>query len=296
MALTYFGNQKPASVTLTDIEILFTYTPNRITPPTNQQIFSLDPTSILIPYTDDGITGNNLIGGLYNMRLPKDNFNAVGVYTIFIRPKRIRTTIVDCGTLSGNDNIKGIVIDTSNLDKKNSSDYDGYLIEYFNSNGTFNNNTFRITTSSNRCELVSENLNNTSQKAIRYRFNEIGSLMFLTLTPSVVADFKVNTLPFIGQPGQSIQISNTFFKPQVLEVELVKNNADTLAIYIAGEQVKNATKGIITYYDENRIIFDQKNVFEIKDEFNNPLFDVKENRTLIEPEDFNAVIANVNQI
>ena len=43
---------------------------------------------------------NELLGGLYNLVLPADRFNQLGVYTLYIRPAEIRTKILDCGVLA----------------------------------------------------------------------------------------------------------------------------------------------------------------------------------------------------
>ncbi len=64
-------------------------------------------------------TGGNadieILGGLYNLKLPADQFNKLGIYTLMIRPAQIRTLITDCGVLSSLPNVKGIVIDLNNV-------------------------------------------------------------------------------------------------------------------------------------------------------------------------------------
>jgi len=171
----------------------------------------------------------------------------------------------------------------------------GYRVEYINTNGSKLRNTVRYVATSNKVVPVSENVGNTSQKAIRYRFDDAGSLLFLQLTPSSSSDVKPNVLPFIGNPGQTILLSNTFFSPLVIEIDMVQNTIDTLSNILAGNQVKDVQNGILTYYDENNVITNQFNLFEIKDNVTDvPLYEVKEKRTNIdETQNFNDVVSDV---
>jgi hypothetical protein len=164
-----------------------------------------------------------------------------------------------------------------------------------NSDGTKLRNVVRYVVTSNKVVPVSENVGNTSQRAIRYRFDDSGTLMFLQVTPSSSSDVKPNALPFIGNPGQTILISNTFFTPLTIEVEMVENTIDTLSEYVAGEQIKDVQKGILTYYDKNRVIKKQFNVYEIKEDVTDvPLFEVKEERTGIdETQNFDDITSEV---
>ena len=76
---------------------------------------------------------------------------------------------------------------------------------------------------------------------------------------------------------------------------MVENTIDTLANILAGNQVKDVQNGILTYYDENNIITNQFNLFEIKDDVTNvPLYEVKQIRTNIdETENFDNVISGI---
>jgi hypothetical protein len=169
----------------------------------------------------------------------------------------------------------------------------GYRIEYLDGNLNKIRNTVRYVVTSNKVSPVSENIGNTSQKAIRYRFDDAGTLLFLQLTPSSASDVKPNATPFIGNIGQTILISNTYFSPIVIEVDLVENTIDTIANIVAGEQVKDVQNGILTYYDQDRVITKQFNLYEIKDSvLDVPLYEVKEKRTTIdETQSFNNVIS-----
>jgi hypothetical protein len=114
MATGVYGTIRPADVSPEDVEIILNYTPSR-DETNNFLLTKLDAPSILKPYFNNADTGGNanveLLGGLYNLTLPSDVFNRIGIYTLYIRPAQIRTTILDCGVLSALPNVKGIVID-----------------------------------------------------------------------------------------------------------------------------------------------------------------------------------------
>jgi hypothetical protein len=273
--------------------------PDRETP--NNIILPLTPSEILtynyLPTTEQISGGENLLEGLYTLTLPASIFNQLGIYTIYVKPKTYTTVVVDCSVLSSLPSVKGIVLDITtlpaNLQANNA--LQGYRVEYINTDGTKLRNVVRYVATANKAVPISENVGNTNQKAIRYRFDDAGSLLFLQLTPSSSSDVKPNVLPFIGNPGQTIILSNTFFSPLVIEVDLVQNTIDTLANILAGNQLKDIQKGILTYYDENGVITDQFNLFEIKSDVGNvPLYEVKQKRTNIDnTENFDDVINNV---
>jgi hypothetical protein len=298
MAIGVFGVVRPSDVSIENISVYYNYTPSRET--LNNVIFPLNSNDILsynyLP-TDEQISGNeNLMEGLYNLRLPATTFNQIGIYTIYIKPTTTTAVIVDCSVLSSLPSVKGIVLDINSLPEnlRANNALQGYRIEYINSDGTKLRNVVRYVATSNKTVPVSENVGNTSQKAIRYRFDDAGTLLFLQLTPSSSSDVKPNTLPFIGTVGQQIIISNTFFSPITIEIEMVQNTIQTLANILAGNQVKDVQKGILTYYDENNAITHQFNLFEIKDNVADvPLYEVKEIRTNIdETQNFNDVISD----
>lgn len=287
MATGTYGTIRPADVSPEDVEILLNYTPSRDV--TNTFVLTkLDAPNILTPYYNNNQTGVNdgieILGGLYNLRLPAAQFNALGIYTLYIRPAEIRTVITDCGVLSALPNVKGIVVDLNNVPSQFRNKFIeqglvGFRVEYLNSDGTKIPNFFRIVTSSFYCEPVVQNLVNTTQKAIRYRYVDGNTnLMFLTLSPSSSPTNKPNATPFIGQPDQSIIISNTFFNPITIEVEMTEYDIDTLAIALFGNQTKSMDDGIYTIYDSNNNIYKQYNLYEIRDQFNKLLYEVRQDR------------------
>ena len=81
----------------------------------------------------------------------------------------------------------------------------------------------------------------------------------------------------------------------MIEIDIVANTIDTLTNYVAGEQIKDIDNGILTYYDQNRVITKQFNIYEIKEDVGDvPLYEVKEKRTNIdETQNFDEVTDGV---
>lgn len=262
------------------MEMFYNYTPDRDSQPST--LIALDPTLYVAENTNPNT--NVIFEGLYTLTLPVSVFNSKGFYSVIIRPKEIRTIITDCGVLAAAPNIKGLVIDSTSIDSKLTVNGGlvGYRIEYINEDGSKVRNFFRIITSSNRCEPVNQNLSNTTQKAIRYRLTDSGSLIFLTLTPSSAPSVKPNLVPFIGEPGQTISIFNTFFNPVMMEIEMVDHDIETLAYGIYGNQTKSIRDGVYTTYDFNNRIYKQYLLYEIRDQFGEPLYEVKEEKSNID--------------
>jgi hypothetical protein len=287
MATGSYGTIRPSDVSPDDVDIILNYTPSR-DETDNFVLTKLDAKTILRPYFNNNQTGGNsgveILGGMYNLKLPADQFNKLGIYTLYIRPAEIRTKITDCGILSALPNVKGIVIDLNNVptqyrNKFTNQGLVGFRVEYLNSDGTKIPNFFRIITSSFYCEPVIQNLTNTSQKSIRYRYTEGSTnLIFCTLSPSSSPTNKPNATPFIGQPDQNVIITNTFFNPVTTEIEIVEHDISTLAIALYGNQTKSMDDGIYTIYDTNNNIYKQYNLYEIRDQFNDLLYEVRQDR------------------
>lgn len=300
MATGTYGNIRSADIAVSDLDMFYTFSPSR--EQNSNEVFRLDPNVVLTPLltpTDDQVSGeDNLLGGMYNLTLPATVFNQLGFYTIFVRPKQLRTTIVDCGVLSALPTVKGIVLDSNDLPTELTTNgaLDGYRIEYINSDGTKLRNTVRYVVTSNRAIPVTENVGNTSQTAVRYRFDDSGSLLFLQLTPASASNVKPNVSPFIGNPNQKILMYNSNVNPLALEIEFVENTIDTVVNIVAGEQIKDVQRGILTNYDEDRNIIKQFNLFEIDDDVTqNALFEVKEKREIIdESQDFDDIVDSVD--
>jgi hypothetical protein len=250
-----------------------------------------------------GVLGTELFGGMYTLKLPVATFGVKGFYTIIIKPVEIRTTIIDCGTLSAFPDIKGLVFDISTVPDNFTNKFEnngliGYRIEYLDTNSSANdakiNNFFKVITSNNRAEPVNQNLTNTNQKAIRYRFNDNSTLSFCTLSPSSASNVKPNAVPFIGQPNQKVIITNTFVNPIMLEIEMVQHDVETLAYAMLGNQTKSLDDGIYTIYNFNNDIYKQYDLYEIKDKYTGkPLFEIRQERASI---DFNKTFTNITTI
>jgi len=287
MSVGTYGTIRPADVSPEDVEIILNFTPSR-DETDNFILTKLNATSILRPYFNNNDTGGNpnieILGGLYNLRLPSDQFNKIGIYTLMVRPAQIRTRILDCGVLSALPNVKGLVIDLNDVptqfrNKFVNQGLVGFRIEYLNSDGTKVPNFFRLITSSFFCEPVVQNLTNTSQKAIRYRYTDNNTnLIFCTVSPSSSPTNKPNATPDIGQPDQDIIITNTFFNPITLDIEIAEHDFSTLAIALFGNQTKSMDDGIYTLYDTQNNIYRQYNLYEIRDQFNELLYEVRQDR------------------
>jgi hypothetical protein len=102
--------------------------------------------------------------------------------------------------------------------------------------------------------------------------------MFCTLSPSASPTNKPTATPNIGVPDQDIIITNTFFNPTMLEVEIVEHDISTLAIALYGNQTKSIEDGIYTIYDTSNNIYRQYNLYEIRDQFNELLYEVRQDR------------------
>ena len=304
MASGTYGITRPSDVSIDDIELFLHYTPSRDSIG-NTTLTKLNPSDILskIDNPNKSTTGFETFAGMYTINLPKTTFGVKGIYTIYIKPIEIRTKIVDCGVLSAFPDIKGLLFDTATVDARFISKFEnnglvGYRIEYLNTDTTVADakipNLFKVITSNNRAEPVNQNLTNSNQKAIRYRFNDNSTLVFCTLSPSSASNVKPNALPFIGQPNQDVIITNTFFNPVMIEVEMVEYDIESLAVGLFGNQTKSLEDGIYTIYNFGNKIYKQYNIFEIKDKFTGkPLFEVREQRTTI---DFNKGFNDITNI
>ena len=287
MAIGSYGTIRPSDVSPEDVQIIMNYTPSRDVTD-NFTLTQLDAQTILKPYFNNTQTGGNagveVLGGLYNLTLPAEQFNALGIYTLYLRPAQIRTRITDCGVLNALPNVKGIVIDITNVPTQYQNKFVpqglvGFRIEYLNPDGSKIPNFFRVITSCFFCEPVVTNEVNTTQKGIRYRYVDGSSnLLFCTLSPSSSPSNKPNATPYIGQPDQDIIITNTFFNPVTIEIEMVEYDISSLAIALYGNQTKSIDDGIYTIYDANNNIYRQYNLYEIRDQFNALLYEVRQSR------------------
>lgn len=285
MAIGNYGTKRLANTPLSDIQVLYSYNINRNVAPINN-FLELDTATVISRLKQPDGTD---MDGYYTLKLPSAEFSKLGIYTIIIRPRVINTQIVDCGVLAAFPDIKGVILNASVLPNGNIDSLVGSRIEYYD--GNIATDTFTIITSANRVEPITQNLPSTTQKAVRYRFNNSSNLIFLTVTPSSAPTVKPNSLPYIGVTGQNIKINKTSFDPIMMEVELTEYDIDSLAIALYGNQSKGIQDGIYTIYNFNEEIYKQYNLYEIQDEFTGqPLYEIREERTNIDQgKDFNTI-------
>jgi hypothetical protein len=297
MATGNYGTIRPADVSVEDVEIFYSYTPNRESL-TAVELLPLDPAQVLVPASDPNNV-SEIFGGLYTLKLPTSVFGTKGFYSIIIRPKQIRTTIQDCAVLIDNQDVKGIVFDINQIPLELQNRFEngnlvGYRIEYLKEQtGTGQDkiqNLFRIVTSNNRALPITQNQGNRNASQA-YTFNDNSTSVFCTVTPASAPSIKPNATPFIGNPQQEVIITNTFFNPVMLEIEMVEFDEETLAYALFSNQTKSLEDGIYTIYNFGNEIYRQYNLYEVKDQFTGkPLYEVREQKFTIDPtKDFDDI-------
>lgn len=303
MALGTYGITRPADMNPDDVEIIMIYTPSRDYTAT-PIIKKLDASKLLTPYFNNTSTGggtNEILGGMYNLRLPSDEFNKLGIYSLMIRPLQIRTTLTDCGVLASLPSVKGLIVDTNNVpsiyrSKFNAQGLVGYRVEYLNSDGSKIPNFYRVVTSSFYVDTVVSQPTPGNVNATRYRYIDspaARNLVFMTVSPSSAPSNNPGAVPYIGQPGQQVILTNTFFNPFMLEIEMAEYDLNSVAIALYGNQTKDIDKGIYTIYDSQGRIYKQYNLFEVRNEFEDNLYEVRQDRNnnIDVTQDFNNIIS-----
>lgn len=285
-----YGTSRPAVINNTDIEIFYHYRPSRSSDDTSFANFKKLDSTLLSTIKGEYESETFTLPGAYNLRLPVSIFNKKGIYTIYIKPKEVKTTIIDVSTLASHPDIKGIVIDGTSIEDElltSNGSLVGYRVEYFND---LNERTeeFRIITSNNHCEPVAQNLNDAMQKGIRYRFNDNSPLIFCTLTPTSTMSFKSNSIPYIGKTTQTISLINTKFEPLMIEVELVEHDIETVSTMLEGDQLRNLENNTITTFNNEGGIYHQAACGTITDPETGLAHDFKVVNNLI---DFNEDIS-----
>lgn len=278
MAVGIHGTVKLADVDFNDVDVLYAYSPNRE---------SLGDTQFQPLF--NSVTNNEfrkMLGadGGYKLRLPASIFNRLGFYLLLVKPKTFQTQIVDCSFVVTNNDTeiqiskKGIVI--PKLQFQSSGSLIGYQIEYFDDNGNKIKNFHRIVTSS---DLVSVNSNNNSSNAssTTYVLDPNGNQLFLTLTPDEASLISNQSASDLGKSGQQILISNTFFDPTMIEVEMVDQSIKTLSYALYGNSTRDLETGVYSIFNEQGQLYKQYNLLTEKKVFTNGNIDIKEQRTEI---------------
>lgn len=291
-----YGNVKSASIDPTkDVEIFYHYRPTLNSEDSMYKNFKKieDITSVFTTTTIDTDSKNSngegfpdtILPGMYNLSLPVDIFNKKGFYTVFIRPKEIYCTIKDVGALGAYPDVSGIILDMNDIDNERTlfgnDNLVGYRVEYlqYEESGLKRQNYYRLITSNNYAEPITQNLTSSSTNSNTYRFNESGSLTFLTLSPSTSPSFRASSKPYIGAPNQQIIITNTKFDPVCVRIEICENDFDTIATSIDGNQIRSLDNGLLTTYNSDNEIYKQWEFYTLKDNYNtNSKYEVKVQR------------------
>lgn len=292
-----YGTIKPAYLTTNnianDVEIYYSYRKDRgVNDATT--IFNKLDSSYLVPATGKTDHGNEIIPGLFTLKLPLDKFGDTGIYTVYIKPKEIEAIIADVGVLSAYPDVRGIVLQTFTGDNSVlnvNGALTGYRVEYFGMGGNTRSEDFTIITSSNKCSTIIQNIISTNQKAVRYRFDDTSNLIFCTVSPSTSPSFNANSLPYIGRATETIRLVNTKFEPLLLEVEMVEHDEETISVMLEGNQIRDLDHGLITTYNFDNEIFRQHEYFTIKESTGRNLYDVKMDRrdNIDTSQDFNEI-------
>ena len=303
MASGSYGIVRGADIRPQDVDIFIHYRPSR-TAVGDVSIIKVDDTDEMLVKIDNPnntTTTPEIFGGLYTLVLPTATFSNKGFYTVVIKPKEIRTTIKACGVLASYPDTKGIVFDLNTIPPENLTDFQnnnliGYRVEYIKTEDDGierkEQNYFTIITSNNKSIITYNNDPDTSAQSQRYLFEDTSSLTFCTVTPASATNVKPNAFPYIGVIDQEVIITNTYFDPIMIEIEMVDHDIETLAYALMANQSKSLEDGIYTIYNFNNEIYKQYDLYEIKEEFTgDPLFEIREERDGIDfTKQFNTVI------
>lgn len=289
MSTGAYGQTIPSRIKNSDVDIYYAYHETRTSDSVENAVFKKLPSSILtdVLYDGENDSVDNVLEGLYNLKLPLEYFNRKGFYTVYIKPREIPAVIADVSSLTSFPNVRGIVIDSNDTsideDFRNkihdNNALVGYRIIFLNDNGN-REDYYRLVTSNNRCEPVVQSSNESGNKSYTYRYNETSSLSFLTLTPSVAPSFKSTSAPFIGKPTQRILFVNTLFEPIMIDIEMTEHDIDTLSYMLEGSQLRDLDNGLVTTFDDNNQIVHQSEHYTLKDPSTGvPVYEVKKNKT-----------------
>ena len=265
-----YGTKKPAFITSKDVEIFYFYRPTRSTDSLDfaNGFKKLDSTLLSTTnYEDNGVSLT--LPGMYNLKLPVSEFGMPGIYTVYIKPREITATISDISVLAAAPGTRGIVLNTANITTDDTTIFNngglvGYRIDYYDGSGN-QLDMYRIITSNNRCEPVSQNFNDVNSSGVKYRFNNSSNLIFCTVTPSAALSFKPNEIPAIGMNGQTVKLVNTKFNPVSLELEIVNHDVEDVVTMLEGDQIRNLDNALITTFNKDGEIYHQAEYGNIVD-------------------------------
>lgn len=288
MASGVYGITVPSNIDSSMVDIFYSYHETRNSDNTKNAVFTKLPSSILTNalYEGEGDSTDNVLEGMYSLKLPLEYFNRKGFYTVYIKPKEVSAVITDISTLTAYPSVKGIVLDSNSVDDSamksrilTNNGLVGWRIIYISDNGD-RQDYYRLITSNNKCEPIVMASSSSTDKSYTYRYNESSTLSFVTVTPSTAPSFKANAMPYIGKPTQKILLVNTAFEPIMLDIEMVDHDADTISTMLEGSQLRDLESGLVTTFNGDNEIYNQAEHFTLKDGSNGqPIYEVKQNKT-----------------
>ena len=106
MSIGAYGLNIPIQIKNSDIDnlvdISFCYHETRSYDSLSDAKFKQLPSSVLtLAHRDTVVDGiDDFVEGMYNLQLPLSEFNKKGFYTVYIKPKEVKTRIMDVGSLT----------------------------------------------------------------------------------------------------------------------------------------------------------------------------------------------------
>lgn len=294
-----YGTVRSAKIDpLKDAELFYFYRPNRSTTDEDfSQFKKLSPSNLVSCKGDvDSTLGvEDVLPGMFNLRLPLDTFNDTGIYTIYIRPREYVTNLLDVSVLADYPEIRGVVINKNSVNGV--TDLTGYRVEYFDTtvNPAVRTERAFIITSCNFCKPIWVSVSDSVNIPKRYQYTDSSSnLLFCTLTPCSYGDYSPNVAPNIGtgvEEKDKVAIINTKFSPVMIEVEMVEHDAETITTMLEGDTIMDHDNAIMTHYNENKEIYQQYDFYEQKNSLGEPLYTVKRKRENIDSsEDYDNIV------
>ena len=278
-----------------DAELFYFYRPNRSTTADDFTKFKTLSASNLVESHGDGIDDQieDILPGMFNLRLPLDTFNDTGIYTVYIRPKECVTHLVDVSVLADYPEIRGIVVNKNAVDGV--TDLTGYRVEYFDPTTKERTDRAFIITSCNFCKPIWVSVSDSVNMPKRYQYTDSSAnLLFCTLTPCSYGDYSPNVAPNIGtgvEEKDLVAIINTKFSPVMIEIEMVEHDAETITTMLEGDTIMDHDNAIMTHYNENKEIYQQYDFYEQKNSLGEPLYSVKRKRENIDSsEDYDNIV------
>ena len=279
-----------------DAELFYFYRPNRSTTADDFSKFkSLSPSNLVASHGDVDGQIEDILPGMFNLRLPLDVFNDTGIYTVYIRPKEHITNLLDVSVLADYSDIRGVVVNKNAVNGV--TDLTGYRIEYFDTSVEPAARTERafIITSCNFCKPIWVSVSDSVNMPKRYQYTDSSSnLLFCTLTPCSYGDYSPNVAPNIGtgvEEKDKVAIINTKFSPVMIEIEMVEHDAETITTMLEGDTIMDHDNAIMTHYNDNKEIYQQYDFYEQKNSLGEPLYTVKKKRENIDSsEDYDNII------